>query len=130
MCVFSYPVVMMGMYSTWWIGPLKVTTVNLVLLYIYQRIIIFQFKEQLYFKLIPPLISFIISKLYLLLYQVIFIPMKKFNPIQYNRDRWGDTAKIKKHSRLCPDHKYCNVEYEWAEEKESHDESVACVGRE
>lgn len=49
MWVLSSPVVMMGMYSTWWIGPLKVMIVNLLLAYIKKnKMIIFKENRDIY----------------------------------------------------------------------------------
>ena len=57
--------------------------------------------------------------------------MRKFNPVEYMRERWGDRTHTKNHPRQCEkDHKYCHVEYEWGQDNESHAGSVAVVGRE
>jgi hypothetical protein len=46
--------------------------------------------------------------------------MKKFNPVQYNRDRWGDRLHTKNHPRQCAhDHLFCHLDYEWANEDEA-----------
>ena len=41
--------------------------------------------------------------------------MRKFNPVEYNRNQWSDKAQTKNHPPNCRDHKYCHVEYEWKE---------------
>lgn len=41
--------------------------------------------------------------------------MKKFNPVEYMRERWGDKAHTKNHPKQCAhDHQFCHLEYEWA----------------
>lgn len=38
--------------------------------------------------------------------------MRKFNPVEYNRQRWGRATK--NHPKPCPEsHSFCNIDYEW-----------------
>jgi hypothetical protein len=49
--------------------------------------------------------------------------MRKFNPVQYNRDRWGDRLHTKNHPKQCAtDHQFCHLDYEWA-----NDDNAASV---
>jgi hypothetical protein len=43
--------------------------------------------------------------------------MKKFNPVEYTRHRWGDQTHTKNHPKQCNEHKYCHIEYEWANDE-------------
>ena len=36
--------------------------------------------------------------------------MRKFNPVEYNRERWGGKSYAKRH-RHCTEHKYCHLPY-------------------
>lgn len=45
--------------------------------------------------------------------------MKKFNPIEYNRERWGDRFHTKNRPKQCREaHQFCHLDYEWVNEDE------------
>ena len=53
--------------------------------------------------------------------------MKKFNPVEYNRQLWGDFKRTKNHPKSCTkDHKYCHIPYEWGEDR-VYANSLACL---
>jgi hypothetical protein len=54
--------------------------------------------------------------------------MKKFNPVDFNRERWGDKTNTKNHPPQCTEHKYCHVSYEWREEGKEHGNIITFVG--
>ena len=40
--------------------------------------------------------------------------MKKFNPVEYNRERWGDRFHTKNRPKQCREaHQFCHLDYEW-----------------
>ena len=43
--------------------------------------------------------------------------MRKFNPVEYNREHWGEGSKgrTKNKPAQCSEHTYCNIAYEWKE---------------
>jgi hypothetical protein len=58
--------------------------------------------------------------------------MRKFNPVEYNREQWGEGAKgrTKNKPAQCSEHKYCNIAYEWQEEGAEHGNIISFIGRE
>ena len=51
--------------------------------------------------------------------------MKKCNPVQYNRELFGDSKKTKNHPKQCSrDHKFCHMEYEWVNEDHINNKPV------
>ena len=53
--------------------------------------------------------------------------MRKFNPVEYNRELWGDAKHTKNHPKTCAqDHKYCHIGYEWGQER-VYSNSLGCL---
>ena len=53
--------------------------------------------------------------------------MRKFNPVEYMRDTWGDQNHTKNRPKQCSsDHHYCHLPYEWGIEA-AHASVIGCL---